>query len=93
MKLVTLVFCIIEGTINFFLLSAAILALASQAVSQLNCSSAPEIYYYLIAGTDCKKYYRNLNGIISYHTFPADLRFNVDQVTCGCDSSDFVCPA
>ena len=91
MKLVTLVFCIIEGTMNFFLLSAAVLALASQAVSQ-HCSTGPRIYYHLIEGTDCKDYVRDLNGIFTYHVCPADLRFNIDQAICGCDSSNFVCP-
>ena len=76
---------------KLFLLAAAVLALVGQSVA-LSYSGGPGITYTLIAGYNCKFYYRDINGDVTLEECPADLRFNVHPMVCGCDSSNFVCP-
>ena len=69
------------------ILLLTVLTFVGQSLAQY-CSTGPGIYYFIVAFTDCREYTRNLNGVLTQHTCPGGMRFNLNPLYCGCDSSD-----
>lgn len=71
---------------NLFLLPAAILILASQAVSQFTDQTCPsdEGYCIIAPDTEYKQYWVIKDGETTLRTCPGDLWFNVDWFVCAC---------